>query len=129
MKNEYTTYVPLNNGTEFNELRIETDYTLGGMNYFSGKPTPRGYYAYIKPVKRSDSGTGFSVESSMLLGNQKESGFKVLLEQTTRKNQKRLNELAEIVKDCAKLVGEIYNHGDYTAIATLLHNRVGRRKQ
>ena len=33
-------------------LKVEVTYNIGGMNYFTGKDEPRGYYLSVLPVER-----------------------------------------------------------------------------
>lgn len=33
-------------------LRVEVKYNIGGMNYFTYKDEPRGYYLSVSPVER-----------------------------------------------------------------------------
>jgi len=51
-------------------LEINVYYTKGGMNYFSGGVTPRGYYLSVVPVKKGNgmiSSVMFSGQSTLLL--------------------------------------------------------------
>ena len=96
----YVCYLPLKTTIrDFNELKIEVAYTLGGMNYFSGNTNPRGYKIYFKPVSRNG---GF--ESSIMMGSGKESGYYISIEEANKYSAKRLLELAEKFDS---LVGEL----------------------
>lgn len=33
-----------------NFIEVEVKYTLGGTNWFTGKPEPRGYYLHCSPI-------------------------------------------------------------------------------
>ena len=58
IKKEY-----LNTNKEKTFLKCELYYSLGGMNYFTGKTEARGYYVSVSPVERSngwESYTAFS---------------------------------------------------------------------
>lgn len=58
IKTEY-----LNTNKEKTFLKCELYYSLGGMNYFTGKTEARGYYVSVSPVERSngwESYTAFS---------------------------------------------------------------------
>ena len=88
---------------DFGELKIEVFYSLGGYNYFSSNHSPRGIYLLLKPVAR-----GNGMESSVLMGGQREAGFKVLLEELKRKNQKRIEAQFEKVKPLTKEIADLY---------------------
>ena len=86
----YVCYIPLKTKIrDFNELKLEVTYTLGGINYFSGRTNPRGYKIYFKPVSRNGC-----FESSIMLGSGKESGYYISAEDANRFSAKRLQELA-----------------------------------
>lgn len=36
-----------------NFIKIELYYDLGGMNYFTGRTKPRGYYLTVYPIERA----------------------------------------------------------------------------
>lgn len=58
IKKEY-----LNTNKDKTFLKCELYYSLGGMNYFTGKAEARGYYVSVSPVERSngwESYTAFS---------------------------------------------------------------------
>lgn len=76
-------------GDRATHFKVSVDYSKGGINYFSYKSEPRGYYLYVTPVRRED---GF--ERSALMGDG--ASFKVLLKQVNRLNRKSL-ELAKTI--------------------------------
>jgi len=115
MQNELEKYEPLSNGTQCNELKIAVDYSLGGMNYFTGDQSRRGYYAYITPVSRAGS-----FISSRLMGKTEESGFKICLETTQRKSQKRLLELWQMVEKQTAKIKELFEQKQYGEINKLI---------
>lgn len=82
------------------EIKITTDYDLGGYNYFSGGSSRRGYYLYAQPVTR---GNGF--ESCVLFD-----GHKTLLKEVSRqssKAEKEAERLAEtMAEQHAKIIAE-----------------------
>ena len=99
------TYEPLREKIgHFNELSIEVFYSLGGMNYFSGNVSRRGVYLLLKPVGRS--GNGF--EESMLMGGQRECGYKILLEELPRKSQKVIDKQFTKVEPLTKQIANLY---------------------
>lgn len=71
-------------------LKLQVDYELGGISYFSGSSSARGYYLYIRPVQlgKEDS---YITESFTLFG----SGYKILLKQVARKSDKVYRELCQ----------------------------------
>ena len=80
METVYTKYIPAV-GSGVNFLKVEVYYSLGGLNYFTSKSDPRGYYLSITPVKREDH-NGY-VSESVVLG----SGVKTLIKETKRKSE------------------------------------------
>jgi len=89
------------------DLKISLEYTLGGYNYFSGNKNPRGYKLYFSPVACS-TGTYGTMESSILLGDQFESGYYVNVETAERYNAKRLGQLAEVLDEKVNELAKFY---------------------
>lgn len=74
------------NGQKENFLRIETYYSLGGMNYWTSKNENRGYYIAVIPVEKrgcTESFTGFS-------------GIKQCIKVVSRKSEKAEREADEL---------------------------------
>ena len=47
-------YIKVNeNVSKITDLEVYVGYSLGGMNYFTGRPEQRGYYIGVTPVERS----------------------------------------------------------------------------
>lgn len=65
------------------EYQIEVYYNLGGMNYFSGRPENRGYYASVSAVKREQLDSGVT----MVRTNPRD-GVKKLILPVARKSNK-----------------------------------------
>lgn len=84
------------NGREVTHVKIEIEYTLGGMNYFSGNTNKRGYRVSATPVSLGESGAGFTSESYCIMGDQRSCGGFVMIEEAARFNSRRLRELAEL---------------------------------
>lgn len=91
------------NSNGWNFIEIEVKYSLGGMNYFTGKNEKRGYYLHVQPMEVKGGYvtiTGFS-------------GAKWLLKETKRKSAKAEQEAikeANLTKDdCIKLI--LNKHG------------------
>jgi hypothetical protein len=74
-------YEPIE-GTQY-ELKVQVYYDKGGMNYFSGRPEARGYYASVSPVQVERRENGIMVESYAAF-----SGVKQLLVETQRSSPK-----------------------------------------
>lgn len=58
IKTEY-----LNTNKEKTFLKCELYYSLGGMNYFTGRVEARGYYVSVSPVERGDGWESFTAFS------------------------------------------------------------------
>ena len=79
---------PNKNG--YTHLRVETDYTLGGMNYFSYRNVSRGYYLYVTPITyhvHESGGCSYGTWSTQL-----GCGLKLLLKAVSRKSKKAESE-------------------------------------
>jgi hypothetical protein len=74
-----------------NAIRIDVDYSLGGMNYFSGNVEPRGIYVHISPVSR---GGGFETYTAF-------SGAKMCVAELKRSTPKVLQHYEKLVADNA----------------------------
>lgn len=83
-------YIPVEGKADVNFIKVHTFYDLGGMNYFTSRPTKRGYYVSCTPVFRDDK-NGYATESTVL-----GSGYKQLCKEVTRQTKKAAAE-AEIV--------------------------------
>ena len=71
-------------------LKVEVYYNLGGMNYFTYKSEPRGYYLSVTPVERIDRG-GYFVETQAAF-----SGYKTILKEVKRKSKKAETEAEQL---------------------------------
>ena len=98
----------------YNELKIEVSYTLGGMNYFSGTTNKRGYKLYLKPVSRAGG-----VMSATLMGSTEESGFYILLEEVTRLNKKRQEHWWQVVEPLTDKIADLYSERRFQEIINL----------
>ena len=65
-------------------LRLSVSYSLGGMNYWTYKQEPRGYYLHITPEKH-DTSFGYGVTSTAL-----GSGCKMFLHAVNRQSEKQM---------------------------------------
>jgi hypothetical protein len=114
-------YIPFPKGEEFKDrthLKVSLEYTLGGMNYFSGNQYPRGYRISITPVSRSEG-----MESFTMLGNRRSSGGYVMIEEATRYNKKRLIELAKQFEPKLQEIFDAYIADDVTKLRETIVNR------
>lgn len=72
------------------EIKVETGYELGGMSYFTGETSERGYYVYVRPVERSTSASGLSSESFIMFD-----GYKQLVKPVKRQGKVAAQEAEE----------------------------------
>ena len=94
-------YIALQPGDNYaSHVKIETAYSLGGYNYFTGKKEERGYYIHVQPVKRENR-HGVTLESFTAF-----SGIKQLVLPVSRKSAKAEREAEELAASIEKtLVG------------------------
>jgi hypothetical protein len=61
MANIYQERIPCNDGKDVkcNVLEVRIYYDLGGYNYGTGEPKPRGYYLSVTPLVVSEHCTSF----------------------------------------------------------------------
>lgn len=92
------TYLKLkDNGLKATHLKVETYYSLGGMNYFTYKNEERGYYLSVVPVERGNGMEGFVAFS----------GVKQLLYAVKRKSKKAEEEAEKLSASCLE---SLINH-------------------
>jgi hypothetical protein len=77
------------------ELEINVRYSEGGMNYFSGSVSPRGFKLSIWPVTRDTSPTGMGSITRTLMDN---SGRAFLIKTVKRRNAKVGEAAARLVQ-------------------------------
>ena len=94
-------YLKVNpNGNKITHIKVETAYSLGGMNLFTYRNEPRGYYLHVSPVERRLTDYGVTMESFIAF-----SGIKKLLKEVSRKSAKEEREAEEIaVHDESELI-------------------------
>lgn len=73
-------YIELPENQTATHLKIETCYSLGGNNPFTGRNESRGYYLHVVPVTR-ETRNGYALESFVAY-----SGIKQLIHPVTRKS-------------------------------------------
>lgn len=92
------TYLKLkDNGLKATHLKVETYYSLGGMNYFTYKVEERGYYLSVMPVERENHMEGYVAFS----------GIKQLLYAVKRKSKKAEEEAEKLSASCLE---SLINH-------------------
>ena len=90
-----------------NILELSVYYSLGGLNYFTYKNEPRGYYLSITPIERSEH--GMFISSGYLFGT----GIKTFLLEVSRQSEKQMaiacaiaeQEAERMVKWCCEQYG------------------------
>jgi hypothetical protein len=118
------TYIPIpadrpvkTAGEQATHFKVTVDYDKGGINYFSYKTDPRGYYVYVSPVVRKQDDNGFKWESTALTGDG--SGFKLFLKPATRLNRKTLAAIETAVQDTLAAMTEPLLQADRPALLAL----------
>lgn len=69
-------------------IDVKVYYDKGGLNYWTYKNEPRGYWLTIQPVEHGKYGTGFCITG------QARDGIRIFLKEVARFSAKTLNELA-----------------------------------
>lgn len=100
------------------ELKISIDYELGGYSYFYSQKNQRGVYIYIKPVNHGENG----FEESVMLGDTKSSGFKICVEELTRKSQKAIDSWHKKISIATAEITELYEQEKYDDIVKLINS-------
>lgn len=67
-----------------NNVDVEAYYSLGGMNYWTGRAEPRGYYVSIQPINVDGYCTQFTAFT----------GIKYFMKEAARFSQKVMKEVA-----------------------------------
>ena len=89
-------YALKDNGQKENFLKAELYYSKGGLNVWTYKTEPRGYYLSVTPVERGNGMEGFTMFT----------GIKILVKEVSRKSEKAEAE-AEAMFD--QVVWELIN--------------------
>ena len=84
------------NGGKVTHLKVETYYSLGGMNYFNYKTERRGYYLSVVPVERMDKG-GYIMEGYVMC-----LGIKDCIKEVQRKSKKAETEAEKLATERMK---------------------------
>lgn len=116
-KREYKAYCDLKAPIDkYKTLRIDVEYFIGGVNYFSGSYAPRGYRVSMKPCNVG----GMFEESTLLSNDKKHSGGYIMVETTNRFNAKRLSELAEMLDPQISAIVAAYEEDDIEKLTKLI---------
>lgn len=83
-----------------NFIQLSVSYNLGGINYFTGRPSPRGYYLHATPVERSER-SGMAMIGSVL-----GSGIKDCLLEVSRQSEKQMGIACSLAEERAKTLLE-----------------------
>ncbi len=87
IKKEY-----LNTNKDKTFLKCELYYSLGGMNYFTGRTEARGYYVSVSPVERGDGWESYTAFS----------GWKKCVVECARKGKKAEAKALEVYEDAKR---------------------------
>ena len=90
---KYYANLPENN-QHVTHIKIETYYSLGGYNPFTGKTEERGYYIGVSPVERRRTDYGVTTESYTAF-----SGTKRCVKTVSRKSKKAEEQAEENAKN------------------------------
>lgn len=82
-------YIENGNLKDATHLEVFVYYDKGGMSYFTGKVSPRGYYLSVTPVTKRDGMVSFAMFT----------GYKQLLLETKRYSAKQFNQTVEMSED------------------------------
>ncbi len=83
---------------------VKLRYDIGGMNYFTGEQSGRGYYLSVSPETRENGCTSFVLFS----------GIRSLVEKSQRFNERRFNEITVTDEQINKLVLHVLNKNRLT---------------
>lgn len=89
---DYKKYIEDDRLQDATHIEVNVYYSKGGMNYFTGRVTPRGYYISVKPVTKREG-----IISYVLF-----SGSGQLLLETNRYSDKQFARAVEMSKDVEK---------------------------
>jgi hypothetical protein len=89
-------------GTESKYLKAEVFYNKGGINYFTSRTEPRGYWASVTVVDVDRRENGVSIESFSLFG----SGYKEFLFEVKKQSEKSYN---RAVAEAGPVIEKIQN--------------------
>lgn len=76
-------YIPVKGNDEFTHLKVDTYYSIGGMNYFVGESERRGIWLSVTPVQRTQTSERYTAFT----------GSKICLLELKRKSDKALDQV------------------------------------
>lgn len=97
-------------------LELKIGYDKGGMNYFTYDVRPRAINLYFKPIHAEG---GFV--SSVMLGDIRESGFRITLVEVKRKNAKKEQALADAIMPHAEELLHLWEMQNYSTLDKKVH--------
>lgn len=83
-------------------LKVSVDYNEGGMSYFTGQRSERGYYLHMTTVTRRGGYESFTIGGGL-------PSVKGLIEPANRFNQKKLEQHASAAK-ASPLYSQLLDH-------------------
>lgn len=93
--------------TNMNTIEVEVYYTKGGYNYFTSREVKRGLRLNVKPMN-----IGGGMASYVILGNERESGGCIMLEELSRKSQKKQEKYAKAILPHAEEIAKLFEEGN-----------------
>ena len=122
---EYKAYLPLTEedkkawpGRDWTHLKISLQYHEGGINYFSGGYNKRGFRVSCTPVT-----LGGGMESYVMLGDRRECGGYIMIEEAKRYNAGRLATLAFQYDDKVPNIAQAVIKDDVKELIALVQNK------
>jgi hypothetical protein len=109
--------------SEPNHIEVSIGYALGGMNYFTYKDDPRGYFLHLHPIRVRDWAVSFTMGAQ---GN--EAGVKYLLLPARSYNRKKHAELAAKLLPHAEQLARWHFEGNRQATRDLIESLIVERK-
>lgn len=109
-----TSVSPGGRETDATHVEVSVFYAKGGMNYFTYKTEPRGYWLSVTPVKVGDGVVSFALFS----------GKKFFVAETSAVNKKRFDGIANAILSNAEKIADLWvanDMGGIDAIAKSVH--------
>lgn len=104
---------------EYNKLEISVMYSRGGINYWNGNHEVSGIRVHFKPVKVTNF-HGTNLVSFTFAGSDiRTNGFKTLVLEATRYNKKKMEAIAQQVRDHAEALTSLYEQGKYNEMVSI----------
>ena len=100
-----------------NVVEISVSYRKAGRNMFNGNLERGGIEVCVNPMKRSVDERGIVSTSFLLFAN---NGFRVLVEELSRFNQKKLDKANEVLEPIKGQIAEFMENEDTQGAANLI---------